>query len=101
MSALDDCYNIFDMREAAKRRLPRGIFEFVDRATEDHLAVTDNRAGFQDIKLRHRALVDVSGRSTKTMLFGKEVALPMIIAPTGAAGLCWYRGELQLAKAAA
>jgi (S)-mandelate dehydrogenase len=70
MSALDDCYNIFDMREAAKRRLPRGIFEFVDRATEDHLAVTDNRSGFQDIKLRHRALVDVSGRSTKTMLFG-------------------------------
>src|SRR5580692_4070562 len=101
MAALDDCYNIFDMREAAKRRLPRGIFEFVDRATEDHLAVTENRAGFQDIKLRHRALVDVSGRSTKTMLFGKEVSLPMIIAPTGAAGLCWYRGELQLAKAAA
>jgi isopentenyl diphosphate isomerase/L-lactate dehydrogenase-like FMN-dependent dehydrogenase len=101
MATLDDCYNIFDMREAAKRRLPRGIFEFVDRATEDHLAVADNRAGFQDIKLRHRALVDVSGRSTKTMLFGKEVSLPMIIAPTGAAGLCWYRGELQLAKAAA
>jgi isopentenyl diphosphate isomerase/L-lactate dehydrogenase-like FMN-dependent dehydrogenase len=101
MATLDNCYNIFDMREAAKRRLPRGIFEFVDRATEDHLAVTENRAGFQDIKLRHRALVDVSGRSTKTMLFGKEVSLPMIIAPTGAAGLCWYRGELQLAKAAA
>jgi len=101
MATLDDCYNIFDMREAAKRRLPRGIFEFVDRATEDHIAVTENRAGFQDIKLRHRALVDVSGRSTKTMLFGKEVSLPMIIAPTGAAGLCWYRGELQLAKAAA
>jgi hypothetical protein len=39
------------MREAAKHRLPRGIFEFVDRATEDHLAVTDNLAGYQDIKL--------------------------------------------------
>ena len=101
MATLDNCYNIFDMREAAKRRLPRGIFEFVDRATEDHLAVTENRAGFLDIKLRHRALVDVSGRSTKTMLFGKEVSLPMIIAPTGAAGLCWYRGELQLAREAA
>src|ERR1700704_301117 len=73
MATLDNCYNIFDMREAAKRRLPRGIFEFVDRATEDHLAVADNRAGFQDIKLRHRALVDVSARSTKTMLFGREV----------------------------
>lgn len=101
MTALDNCYNIFDLRDAAKRRLPRGVFEFVDRATEDHIALVNNRAAFQDIKLRHRALVDVSGRSTKTTLFGKEVALPMVIAPTGAAGLCWYRGELALAKAAA
>ena len=101
MSALDKCYNIFDLRQAAKRRLPRGVFEFVDRATEDHIAVAANRSAFEDIKLRHRALVDVSGRSTKTTLFGKEMALPMAIAPTGAAGLCWYRGELALAKAAA
>ncbi len=101
MSALDDCYNIFDMREAAKRRLPKGVFEFVDRATEDHIAVADNRTAFQEIKLKHRALVDVSNRSTKTTLFGKPIALPMAIAPTGAAGLCWYRGELALAKAAA
>ena len=101
MAALDDCYNIFDLREAAKRRLPRGLFEFVDRASEDHLAVADNRSAFQDIKLKHRALVDVSARSTVTDLFGKPVAFPMAIAPTGAAGLCWYRGELALAKAAA
>ena len=68
MAALDDCYNIFDLREAAKRRLPRGLFEFVDRASEDHLAVEDNRTAFTEIKLRHRALVDVSGRSTATEL---------------------------------
>ena len=101
MAALDNCYNIFDLREAAKRRLPKGVFEFVDRATEDHLALAGNRAAFEDVKSRHRSLVDVSGRSTKTMLFGKPAALPMVIAPTGAAGLCWYRGELALAKAAA
>ena len=101
MAALDNCYNIFDLREAAKRRLPRGVFEFVDRATEDHLALQGNRDGFQEIKLRHRSLVDVSGRSTATTLFGKPMALPMAIAPTGAAGLCWFRGELALAKAAA
>ena len=101
MPALDRCYNVFDLREAARRRLPRGVFEFVDRATEDHIAVTANRSAFQDIKLRHRALVDVSGRSTATTLFGKPAALPLAIAPTGAAGLCWYRGELALAKAAA
>ena len=101
MAALDDCYNIVEVREAAKRRLPKGLFEFVDRASEDHLALAGNRSAFEDVRLRHRALVDVSGRSTKTTLFGKPAAMPMAIAPTGAAGLCWYRGELALAKAAA
>ena len=77
------------------------MFEFVDRSTEDEIALRNNRAAFEKIRLRHRALVDVSGRSTKTTLFGKEISLPMAIAPTGAAGLCWHEGELELAKAAA
>ena len=101
MGALDECHNINDLRAAAEFRLPKGVFEFVDRATEDHIAVRDNRSAFEEIKLRHRALVDVSGRTTATTLFGKPMALPMAVAPTGAAGLCWYRGELALAKAAA
>jgi (S)-mandelate dehydrogenase len=51
MSRLDNCYNVFDLREAAKRRLPRGVFEFVDRSTEDELALRNNRAAFEKIKL--------------------------------------------------
>src|SRR5271165_5347336 len=101
MSALDRCYNIADLRAVAQRRLPRGVFEFVDRGSEDEVALRNNRAGFERIKLRHRALVDVSGRSMATTLFGKPAGMPMAIAPTGAAGLCWHEGELELAKAAA
>ena len=101
MAGLDDCYNIFDLREAAQKRLPRGVFEFFDRGTEDEIALANNRAAFEKIKLRHRALVDVSARSMETTLFGKPISMPMAIAPTGAAGLCWYHGELELAKAAA
>jgi isopentenyl diphosphate isomerase/L-lactate dehydrogenase-like FMN-dependent dehydrogenase len=101
MSALDDCYNVFDLRDAAKGKLPKAVFEFVDRSTEDEIALRNNRAAFERIRMKHRALVDVSGRSTKTTLFGKEISAPMAIAPTGAAGLCWYEGELELAKAAA
>jgi isopentenyl diphosphate isomerase/L-lactate dehydrogenase-like FMN-dependent dehydrogenase len=101
MASIDRCYNVHDLREAARRRLPRGVFEFVDRATEDHIAVRENRSAFEAIRLRHRALVDVSGRSTATTLFGRPAAMPLAIAPTGAAGLCWYRGEVQLARAAA
>ncbi len=101
MARLDRCYSIADLREAARRRLPRGVFEFVDRGSEDEVAVRNNREAFHRIKLMHRALVDVSGRSTTTTLFGKPAALPMVIAPTGAAGLCWHEGEVELAKAAA
>ena len=81
MAALDNCYNIFDLRDAAKRRLPKAMFEFVDRSTEDEVALRNNRAAFERIKLRHRSLVDVSGRTTKTTLFGKEISAPMAIAP--------------------
>jgi len=87
MSTLDRCLNVYDLRAAAKRRLPRAVFEFVDRGSEDGIAVANNRAGFERIKLRHRALVDVSGRSMNTTLFGKPASMPMAIAPTGAAGL--------------
>ena len=59
MSALDDCYNVFDLRDAAKRRLPKAMFEFVDRSTEDEVALRNNRAAFERIRMRHRALVDV------------------------------------------
>ena len=101
MARLDRCYNVFDLRAAAQRRLPKALFEFVDRGSEDGVAVANNRAAIERIKLRHRALVDVSGRSMATTLFGKPISMPMAIAPTGAAGLCWHEGELELAKAAA
>jgi (S)-mandelate dehydrogenase len=101
MARLNDCYNIADLRIAAKKKLPRGVFEFFDRGTEDEIALANNRAAFERIKLKHRALVDVTGRSMETTLFGKTSAMPLAIAPTGAAGLCWYQGEIELAKAAA
>ena len=63
MSRLDNCYNVYDLRDAAKRRLPKAVFEFVDRSTEDEIALRNNRAAFEKIRLKHRALVDVSGRS--------------------------------------
>jgi (S)-mandelate dehydrogenase len=101
MTALARCFNIADLRTAAKQRLPRGVFEFVDRGTEDEVGLRNNRAGFERIKLRPRSLVDMSRRSMQSTLFGKPMGMPLAIAPTGAAGLVWYEGELELAKAAA
>lgn len=101
MTALARCYNIEDLRAAAKRRLPKWIFEFVDLGAEDNLAIRNNVEAFRRLKLRGKALVDMSGRRLGTSIFGVDAALPLAIAPTGAAGLCWYEGELELARAAA
>jgi len=101
MTNLDHCYNIFDLREIAQRRLPKGIFEYVDKGTEDGISLEENRAAFQRIKLRTRFLNDWSTRDLGTEIFGQRINLPFGIAPTGSAGLMWYQGELELAKAAA
>jgi isopentenyl diphosphate isomerase/L-lactate dehydrogenase-like FMN-dependent dehydrogenase len=94
-------YNIEDLRRIAKRRLPKGVFEFVDRGSEDEVALRHNRDAFARIKLHPRALVDVSKRDQAITLFGHEQKMPIAIAPTGSAGLMWYEGEVELARAAA
>ncbi len=101
MARIDQCYNIADLREAARRRLPKGVFQYMDLGTEDLIALRNNRAFLEQTKLLNQVLVDVSAIDTSTEIFGKKINLPMAIAPTGIAGLAWYEGELELAKAAA
>ncbi|HWG03604.1 MAG TPA: alpha-hydroxy acid oxidase [Beijerinckiaceae bacterium] len=101
MSRLDNCYNIADLREAARKRLPRGLFEFVDRGVEDEVALANNLDSFRRIKLWIRVLIDIDAVDLSSTLLGSEVAMPLAISPTGLAGLCWHEGELALAKAAA
>ncbi|MEN3352469.1 MAG: (S)-mandelate dehydrogenase, partial [Betaproteobacteria bacterium] len=96
-----DAYNIADLREIARRRLPKGMFEFVDRGTEDEVSLRHNRAALDEIKLRPRTLVDVSHRTQEITLFGVRLTMPIAIAPSGSAGLTWYEGEIALARAAA
>ena len=101
MGRLDRCYNIADLREAARRRLPRGVFEYIDKGTEDMVALGGNRGAFADIKLLNKVIADISDVQLDCEIFGRPSALPMAIAPTGTAGLTWYEGEFELAKAAA
>jgi (S)-mandelate dehydrogenase len=101
MSAVDHCYNISDLREAARKRLPRGLFEFVDRGVEDETSLANNVDAFRRLKLWNRVLIDVDSVDLGTELLGSRVGMPLAISPTGLAGLCWHEGELALAKAAA
>ncbi len=94
-------YNTSDLREAARRRLPHGLFEFMDRGNDDEIAMRGNRLALESIRLKPRVLVDVSRRSQEISLFGRQQRMPIIVAPTGSAGLAWYEGEIALARAAA
>ena len=95
-----DAYNIAELRELARRRLPKGLFEFMDRGCEDEVSLRNNRAVFERIKLKPRVLNDVSGRSQHITLFGHRQEMPVAIAPTGTPGIMWFEGELALARAA-
>jgi (S)-mandelate dehydrogenase len=97
---IDDALNNHDMRDMARQCLPHWMFEFVDRGTGDEVALRDNRAAFERIKLKTQVLIDVSKRQQRTTLFGKQHDMPIGIAPTGAAGMMYYQGELALARAA-
>jgi (S)-mandelate dehydrogenase len=93
--------NIADLRRAAERRLPRALFDFVDRGAEEETAQPAARIAFDRLRLRPRVLVDVSGSDTSTILFGKTLTVPIIVAPTGIADLLRNGGELAIARAAA
>ena len=95
------CYNIADLRERARRRLPLGIWEYAERGVEDECGMARNRAAFDAITFRPRVLRGVETIDTTTQVFGKPLPFPLAVAPTGAAGLMWHKGDLALARAAA
>jgi len=92
--------NIEDLRRLARRRLPRIVRDYVEGGAEDHVTLRANRESLEAIRFAPRALVDVSRRSQKTALFGREFGAPFGIAPIGAAGLVWHEAEIALARAA-
>ena len=92
--------NVFDYREAAKKRLPKGMFEFIDRGTEDEVLLRHLRATLSSIKLDQHVLNDVSKPDTSVTLFGERLSMPVVIAPTGVAGMVWHDGDVEIARAA-
>ena len=79
MDLSNKALNIADLRKLARRRLTKALFEFCDRGSEDEIAMRDNRAALDNIKLLPRILNDVSVRNPSIKLFGKSQTLPLII----------------------
>ncbi|QBR02874.1 alpha-hydroxy acid oxidase [Paraburkholderia pallida] len=92
---------IEDLRHMARRRLPRFLFEYVDGGAEDEVTLHRNRHAFANLALVPSTLVDVSNRSLAVDLFGRSVAAPLVVAPTGFNGLLSERADVALARAAA
>jgi isopentenyl diphosphate isomerase/L-lactate dehydrogenase-like FMN-dependent dehydrogenase len=95
------CYNIADLRERARKRLPLGIWEYAERGVEDECGMARNRAAFEAVTFRPRVLRGVHQVDPSAEIFGRKVPFPLAVAPTGAAGLMWHEGDLALARAAA
>jgi (S)-mandelate dehydrogenase len=93
--------NIADLRSYARRRLPKALFEYVDRGAEDEVALRTNRASIEALKIRPRVLRGVADRSIETSLFGKTMKLPFAVAPTAVACMLWHDGDVLSARAAA
>jgi len=90
-----------DFREAARRKLPRFLFDYIDGGAYAERTLARNVSDLADLSLRQRVLKDVSQVDLSTTLFGHYQALPVALAPVGLTGMYARRGECQAAKAAA
>ncbi|HEX9434594.1 MAG TPA: alpha-hydroxy acid oxidase [Burkholderiales bacterium] len=100
MADLSRIVSIEDLRQLARRRLPRAIFDFFDGGAEDEVTLRENRAAFERVRLLPKVLVNVAAVDMKTQLLGREATLPLAIAPTGGISAGRHGAELSLARAA-
>lgn len=92
--------NFAGFRAAAKSRLPSFLFEYIDGGSYDEHTLQRNVEDFKAVILRQRVLRDVSNIKTATRLFGRDMAMPVALAPIGIAGFYRRRGEVQAIRAA-
>jgi L-lactate dehydrogenase (cytochrome) len=92
--------NIEDLRQLAKKRVPRMFYDYADSGSWTESTYRANESDFQRIKLRQRVAVNMEGRSTASKMIGVDVAMPVAIAPTGLTGMQHADGEILAARAA-
>jgi L-lactate dehydrogenase (cytochrome) len=91
--------NIADLRTLARRRLPAGVFDYVDGGAWDEVTKRRNESDLQALMLRPRMLVGATQIDLATEVLGRRVAVPLLGAPTGLTGLVHHEGEVAIAQA--
>ncbi len=92
--------NIEDLRRAAKRRLPRVVFDYIDGGAEDEWTLRANSRAFEAVTFRPRCAVAVPSCDLRTVVLGASLPMPLILAPVGSSRLIHPRGEEAAARAA-
>jgi L-lactate dehydrogenase (cytochrome) len=92
--------NIEDLRVLAQKRVPRMFYDYADSGSWTEGTYRANESDFQKIKLRQRVAVNMEGRTTRSQMIGRDVAMPVAIAPTGLTGMQHADGEILAARAA-
>jgi (S)-mandelate dehydrogenase len=100
-SNLERAVTIADLRERAMRRVPGFVFEYVEGGSDDEFALRNNREAFEALQFVPATLVNTASRHQRVALFGKEIASPLIVGPTGGNGVLQPNGDRSLARAAA
>lgn len=99
-TALERVISVAGLRELARRRVPRMVFDFIDGGAEDETTLRRNRQAFDDVELVSRALVDVQSRDTSATVLGTRLPAPIVLGPAGLASLAAPGGEATAARAA-
>ena len=89
-----------DYRRAARRRLPDFVWAYLDGGAEDLVTLRENRTGFSAWSLRSRVLTGKGKPSLSTNVVGKDISMPVMIAPTGYTGLAHWEGDVAAVRAA-
>jgi L-lactate dehydrogenase (cytochrome) len=97
---MKDVLTIAEMKERARRRVPKMFFDYADSGAWTESTYRANEEDFAKIKLRQRVLVDMTGRSLETTMIGQKVAMPVALSPTGLTGMQHADGEMLAAQAA-
>jgi L-lactate dehydrogenase (cytochrome) len=92
--------NIADLRAAAKKRLPRVVFDYIDGGADAEWTMRENARVFDDVLLRPRSAVATESVDLRTTVLGQTIELPFLLAPVGSSRLFYPRGEEAAARAA-
>ena len=94
--------SVSDYRELARRRLPHIFFEYIDGGSYAEATLRRNVADMEALALRQRVMLrDMSDLNMEVTTLGQTLAMPVMLAPVGMAGMYARRGEVQAARAAA